>query len=75
MPRKNAMRDNVNAVRTQLPHLTNLSREQIELALLYYESNVDETVNAFNRSMKLFQINMCTYFFLRWGHRSVEWMD
>jgi len=51
MPRKNAMRDNVNAVRCRLPHLSDLSREKIELALLYYESNVDETVDAFNRSM------------------------
>jgi hypothetical protein len=66
MPRKNTMRDNVNAVRSRLPYLTNLSREQIELALLYYESNVDETVNAFNRSMKLFQskfICICIYIF------------
>lgn len=51
MPRKNALRDNVNAVRSRLPHLTELSREQIELALLYYESNIDQTVDAFNRSM------------------------
>jgi hypothetical protein len=51
MPRKNAMRDNVSAVRSRLPHLFNLSREKIELALLYYESNVDETVDAFNRGM------------------------
>ena len=50
MPRKNAMRDNVNAVRMRLPHLSNFSREQIELALLYYESNIDQTVDAFNRS-------------------------
>ena len=50
MPRKNAMRDNVSAVRSQLPPLLgNLSREKIELALLYYESNVDETVEAFKR--------------------------
>jgi hypothetical protein len=47
MPRKSAMRDNVSAVRSRLPHLSNLSREKIELALLYYESNVDETVEAF----------------------------
>ncbi len=53
MPRRNAMRDNVNAVRSRLPHLSNLSREQIELALLYYESNVDETVSAFTRSMNI----------------------
>jgi hypothetical protein len=51
MPRKNAMRDSVNAVRSRLPHLSELSRENIELALLYYESNVDETVEAFKRSM------------------------
>ena len=51
MPRKNAVRDNVNAVRSRLPHLTELTREQIELALLYYESNIDQTVDAFNRSM------------------------
>ena len=51
MPRKNTIRDHVQAVRVRLPHLTNLTREQIELALLYYELNVDETVNAFNRSM------------------------
>ncbi|CAF0740954.1 unnamed protein product [Rotaria sp. Silwood1] len=50
MPRKNAMRDNVSAVRSQLPHLSNLSREKIELALLYYELNVDETVEAFKRN-------------------------
>jgi hypothetical protein len=50
MPRKNAMRDNVSAVRSRLPHLSNLSREKIELALLYYESNVDETVEAFKIS-------------------------
>jgi len=50
MPRKNAMRDNVSAVRSRLPHLSNLSREKIELALLYYESNVDETVEAFKTS-------------------------
>ena len=49
MPRKNAMRDSVNAVRSRLPHLSDLSREKIELALLYYESNVDETVAAFER--------------------------
>ena len=53
MPRKNAMRDNVSAVRSQLPHLSNLSREKIELALLYYELNVDETVEAFKRSKSL----------------------
>jgi len=51
MPRKNAMRDNVNAVRSRLPNLSNLSRDKIELALLYYESNVDETVEAFKKSM------------------------
>ncbi|CAF1075637.1 unnamed protein product [Adineta steineri] len=50
MPRKNAMRDNVSAVRSRLPHLSNLPREKIELALLYYESNVDETVEAFKRN-------------------------
>ncbi|UJR33359.1 hypothetical protein I4U23_020807 [Adineta vaga] len=50
MPGKNAMRDNVSAVRSRLPHLSNLSREKIELALLYYESNVDETVEAFKRN-------------------------
>jgi len=50
MPRKTAMRDNVSAVRSQLPHLSNLSREKIELALLYYESNVDQTVEAFKTS-------------------------
>lgn len=51
MPRKNAMRDNVSVVRSRLPqHLSNISREKIELALLYYESNVDETVEAFKRS-------------------------
>ena len=44
------MRDNVSAVRSRLPDLMNLSREKIELALLYYESNVDETVEAFKRS-------------------------
>ncbi|CAF1358954.1 unnamed protein product [Adineta ricciae] len=49
MPRKNTMRDSVNAVRSRLPHLSDLSREKIELALLYYESNVDETVAAFER--------------------------
>jgi len=53
MPRKNALRDCVNAVRIRLPHLTNLTREQIELALLHYESNIDETVEAFNRSKRL----------------------
>ncbi|CAF1378440.1 unnamed protein product [Adineta steineri] len=47
MPRKNTMRDNVNAVRSRLSHLSDLPREKIELALLYYESNVDETVKAF----------------------------
>ncbi len=50
MPRKSAMRDNVSAVRSQLPHLFNLPREKIELALLYYESNVDQTVEAFKTS-------------------------
>ncbi|CAF1219959.1 unnamed protein product [Adineta ricciae] len=35
--------------RSRLPHLSDLSREKIELALLYYESNVDETVAAFER--------------------------
>jgi hypothetical protein len=55
MPRKNVMRDNVSAVRSRLPHLSNLSREKIELALLYYESNVDETVEAFKTS-KLFRL-------------------
>ncbi|CAF0819349.1 unnamed protein product [Rotaria sordida] len=50
MPRKNAMRDNVSAVRSQLPDLSNLSREKIELALLYYELNVDETVEAFKQN-------------------------
>lgn len=43
------MRDNVSAVRSRLPHLANLPREKIELALLHYESNVDETVEAFQR--------------------------
>ena len=51
MPRKNAMRDNITNVRSRLPQLPNLTREQIELALVYYESNVEETVDAFNRSM------------------------
>lgn len=51
MPRKNAMRDSVNSVRSKLPDLSDLPREKIELALLYYESNVDETVEAFKRSM------------------------
>jgi len=51
MPRKNAMRDNVSAVRSRLPQLMNAPREQIELALLYYESNVDETVEAFKQSI------------------------
>jgi len=50
MPRKNAMRDNVSAVRSRLPQLMNAPREQIELALLYYESNVDETVEAFKQN-------------------------
>ncbi|CAF2463903.1 unnamed protein product [Rotaria sp. Silwood2] len=50
MPRKNATRDNVSAVRSQLPHLSNLPREKIELALHYYELNVDETVEAFKRN-------------------------
>lgn len=58
MPRKNAMRDNVSAVRSRLPHLSNLPREKIELALLYYESNIDETVEAFKRS-KLISIVIC----------------
>ena len=49
MPRKSAMRDTVSAVRSRLPHLSNLSRESIELALLYYESNIEETVKAFQR--------------------------
>lgn len=49
MPSKSVMRDNVSAVRSRLPKLANLSREKIELALLYYESNVDETVEAFER--------------------------
>lgn len=49
MPRKSAMRDTVSAVRSRLPHLSNLSREKIELALLYYESNIEETVEAFQR--------------------------
>ena len=50
MPRKNALRENVAAVRSRLPQFVNLTREQIELALLYYESNIDETVEAFLRS-------------------------
>ncbi|CAF3584390.1 unnamed protein product [Rotaria sp. Silwood1] len=50
MPRKSAMRDNVNAVRSRLPHLSDLPREKIELALLYYELNIDETVEAFKRN-------------------------
>lgn len=49
MPRKGAMRDSVSAVRSRLPHLANLSREKIELALLYYESNIEETIEAFQR--------------------------
>jgi hypothetical protein len=61
MPRKNAMRDNVNAVRCRLPHLSDLSREKIELALLYYESNVDETVDAFNRSMIAYIYRILSY--------------
>ena len=68
MPRKNAMRDNVNAVRSRLPHLSDLSREKIELALLYYESNVDETVQAFKRSKWFFRKNkilsLTLFFFL-----------
>lgn len=51
MPPKRAIRDNVNAVRSQLLHLPNLTREQIESALLYYESNIDATVEAFKRGM------------------------
>lgn len=43
------MRDNVAAVRARLPHLSNLPREQIELALIHYESNVDQTVQAFEK--------------------------
>jgi len=60
MPRKNAMRDNVSAVRSRLPHLSNLSREKIELALLYYESNVDQTVEAFKTSKfkEIFSLNI-----------------
>ncbi|CAF1263554.1 unnamed protein product [Rotaria sordida] len=50
MPRKSSMRDNVIAVRSRLPHLSDLSREKIELALLYYELNIDETVEAFKRN-------------------------
>ncbi|CAF0729547.1 unnamed protein product [Adineta ricciae] len=57
MPRKNAMRDNVSAVRSRLPDLMNLSREKIELALLYYESNVDETVEAFKRNGAMEALN------------------
>ncbi|CAF4483385.1 unnamed protein product, partial [Rotaria magnacalcarata] len=49
MPRKSTMRDNVNVVRSRLPHLSDLSREKIELVLLYYESSIDETVEAFKR--------------------------
>ena len=53
MPRKGAMRDTVSAIRSRLPHLSNMPREKIELALLYYESNIDETVEAFNRGMAI----------------------
>lgn len=62
MPRKSAMRDYVSAVRSRLPHLSSLPREKIELALLYYESNVDETVEAFKRgeSQFLFLITSCS---------------
>lgn len=58
MPRKNAMRDNVSAVRSQLPHLANLPREKIELALLYYESNIDATIEAFKRGTLPLLFNM-----------------
>ena len=83
MPRKSAMRDYVSAVRSRLPHLSSLPREKIELALLYYESNVDETVEAFKRgelhfvflgasgsvSHRLFSLST------RWCNRSSRWLD
>ncbi|CAM4758093.1 unnamed protein product [Rotaria magnacalcarata] len=57
MPRKSTMRDNVNVVRSRLPHLSDLSREKIELALLYYESSIDETVEAFKRDGAIEALN------------------
>jgi hypothetical protein len=71
MPRKTAMRDNVSAVRSQLPHLSNLSREKIELALLYYESNVDQTVEAFKTSKfaEILSLNIhLISFYFRWSN-------
>ncbi len=76
MPRKNTMRDNVSAVRSRLPHLSNLSREKIELALLYYESNVDETVEAFKRSKIKLYFQIHDFLFVRRRCRgSAEWVD
>ena len=71
MPRKNAMRDNVSAVRSRLPNLANLSREKIELALLFYESNVDETVEAFQRGKSIIiQNSFILNNNFRWSSRS-----
>ena len=49
MPRKGAKNDHVSLVRSRLPQFASLSREKIELALLYYDSDVDATVQAFER--------------------------
>ncbi|CAF3093412.1 unnamed protein product [Rotaria socialis] len=57
MPRKSTMRDNVNVVRSRLPHLSDLPREKIELVLLYYESSIDDTVEAFKRDCAIEALN------------------
>lgn len=53
MPRKGSKNDIVSLVRSRLPQFADLPREKIELALLYYDSDVDLTVQAFQRGKRM----------------------
>lgn len=79
MPRRNALRDNVAAVRSRLTNFPNLSRDKIELALLYYESDIDATVEAFQRGrfqLRLVSLSPLDFVSLfRWSDRRIEWLD
>lgn len=62
MPRKGSKNDIVSLVRSRLPQFSDLPREKIELALLYYDSDVEMTVQAFQRGKRIiFQV--CCFFF------------
>ena len=63
MPKKGSKNDHVSLVRSRLPQIANLSREKIELALLYYDSDVDATVQAFERGKN--KIEKFYFFYFR----------